>query len=103
MDLIRYDCAPERSLIIVTILYTAALTVSTSNQNTLVQKSTCDPLVPFGECLSGEYEGQHQVVSNITYLQYSISFIVALLAGMYALNHVIRNIRINRLEYYIQA
>jgi len=92
MDLIRYDCAPERSLIIVTILYTAALTVSTSNQNTLVQKSTCDPLVPFGECLLGEYEGQRQVASNITYLQYSISFIVALLAGMYALNQIVRNI-----------
>ncbi|XP_050054161.1 uncharacterized protein LOC114130428 [Aphis gossypii] len=87
MDLIRYDCAPERSLIIVTILYTAALTVSTSNQNTLVQKSTCDPLVPFGECLLGEYEGQRQVASNITYLQYSISFVVALLAGAWSDSH----------------
>jgi len=103
MDLIRYDCAPERSLIIVTILYTAALTVSTSNQNRLVQKSTCDPLVPFGECLFGEYEGQHQVASNITYLQYSISFIVALLAGMYALNKITKNIRINKFAYYIQS
>ncbi|XP_026809799.1 uncharacterized protein LOC113551641 isoform X2 [Rhopalosiphum maidis] len=87
MDVIRYDCAPERSLIIVTILYTTALTVSTSNQNALVQKSTCDPLIPFGECLMGEYEGQHQVNSNTTYLQYSISFIVTLLAGAWSDSH----------------
>ncbi|XP_025194507.1 uncharacterized protein LOC112594095 [Melanaphis sacchari] len=87
MDLIQYDCAPERPLIIVTILYTTALTVSTSNQNILVQKSTCDPLIPFGECLLGEYEGQHQVNSNTTYLQYSISFIVALLAGAWSDSH----------------
>lgn len=92
MDLIRYDCAPERSLITVTILYTTALTVSTSIQNALIQKSTCDPLIPFGECPIGEYEGQRRVESSATYLQYSISFMVALLAGMYELNQIIKTV-----------
>jgi len=83
MDLVQYHCAPERSLILVTILYTTALTVSTSIQNALIQKSTCDPLIPFGECPMGEYEGRRRVDSKTTYLQYSISFIVVLLVGMY--------------------
>lgn len=91
MDLTQYHCAPERSLIIVTILYTTALTVSTSVQNALMQKSTCDPLIPFGECLVGEYEGRRRLYSNTTYLQYSISFIVVLLAGMYEFNKIIKN------------
>jgi len=85
MDLVQYHRAPGRSLIIVTILYTTALTVSTSIQNLLIQKSTCDPLIPFGECPIGEYEGRRRVDSNTTYLQYSISFVVALLGGMYVL------------------
>ncbi|XP_022178197.1 uncharacterized protein LOC111039165 isoform X1 [Myzus persicae] len=87
MDLTQYHCAPERFLIIVTILYTTALTVSTSVQNALMQKSTCDPLIPFGECLVGEYEGRRRLYSNTTYLQYSISFIVVLLAGAWSDSH----------------
>lgn len=103
MDLTQYHCAPERSLIIVTILYTTALTVSTSVQNALMQKSTCDPLIPFGECLVGEYEGRRRLYSNTTYLQYSISFIVVLLAGMYEFNKIIKNGQLGYTQWVANA
>lgn len=80
-DLKRYGYSSEPYLIIATVLYTVSLTVS----STFALKSSCEPLIPFGECLVGVYESQYLVHSNTNVLQYLISFVVVLLAGKYKL------------------
>ncbi|XP_060860613.1 proton-coupled folate transporter-like [Metopolophium dirhodum] len=86
-DLKRHGFSQEAYLIIATVFYTASLTVSSSFQNNLSSKRSCEPLIPFGECLVGVYESQHLVYSNTNILQYLISFAVALIAGAWSDSH----------------
>lgn len=87
-NLKRKGFSQDPYLIIATVFYTASLTVSTSFQDNLLTRKSCEPLIPFGECLVGVYESQHLVYSSTSVLQYLISFTVALIAGKYKL-HII--------------
>lgn len=78
-ELKQYGYSSEPYLIIATALYTASLAVSST------LKRSCEPIIPFGECLVGVYENQHYAHSLINISQYFISFIVVLLAGKYKL------------------
>lgn len=78
-ELKQYGYSSEPYLIIATALYTASLTVSST------LKRSCEPVIPFGECLVGVYENQHFAHSLTNFLQYLISFVVVLLAGKYKL------------------
>lgn len=83
-DLKRHDFASEPFLTIVTVLYSVSLTVSNSFQNTLIWTTSCEPVVPFGECIDGEYDHQLEVDrsgSMMTMVKLMISFVVAMLAG----------------------
>jgi len=61
--------------------------VSSTFENNVYWKRSCEPLIPFGECLVGVYENQHLVRSNIKVLHYLISFVVVLLAGAWSDSH----------------
>ncbi|CAH1709560.1 unnamed protein product [Aphis gossypii] len=80
-ELKQYGYSSEPYLIIATALYTASLAVSST------LKRSCEPIIPFGECLVGVYENQHYAHSLINISQYFISFIVVLLAGAWSDNH----------------
>ncbi|XP_022178201.1 uncharacterized protein LOC111039168 [Myzus persicae] len=83
-NLKRKGFSQDPYLIIATVFYTASLTVSTSFQDNLLTRKSCEPLIPFGECLVGVYESQHLVYSSTSVLQYLISFTVALIAGAWS-------------------
>ncbi|CAI6348534.1 unnamed protein product [Macrosiphum euphorbiae] len=86
-DLKRHGFSQEAYLIIATVFYTASLTVSSSFQNHLISKRSCEPLIPFGECLVGVYDSDQLVNSDTNILQYWISFAVALIAGAWSDSH----------------
>lgn len=77
MDPIKYDRTSECALILVTSLYTASLFVSAQFRNNYSWIKSCHPFIPFGECIISDG------ALKDTWLQYLISFVVALLAGMY--------------------
>lgn len=78
-----YDSVSECSLIAVTVLYSTAISVSTSLQNMMVAEEKCYPLIPFGECPVGEqgtfYQAQES--AEVISVRFVISAVVMLLAG----------------------
>ncbi|VVC33999.1 Hypothetical protein CINCED_3A012312 [Cinara cedri] len=73
----------EYALLLMTALYTASLTLSTTYESRIWPR-TCEPVIPFGECAVGEIEYKFEIIIEYSPIQVWISFAVVVVAGTWS-------------------